>query len=141
MTGKGAGMGGAAASGLGALARMAVRFGVVGLASIAVYFAILFALRPVISAVAVLAFVAYIGSMAFNYVAQSRFTFGADARDRGAMARYVTMHLGCMAFNSGAMHLLVEVMGMGLWTAQAMVTLCVAGSSFLLSRFWVYRAT
>lgn len=118
--------------------RKAVKFGAVGLSSVAVYFVILALLRPVIASVALLAAVAYVGSAVFNYIAQSRFTFDADTRDTGAMLRYGLMHGLCIVINSAGMHLSVVVWGLNFWLSQLAVTVLVAGTSFLLSYLWVY---
>ena len=117
----------------------ALKFGLVGLCSIGVYFLLLYALRPLVGPIWLLAGLAYVGSMGFNYIAQSVFTFQTKAQDLGTVKRYVWMHIGCMVFNSASMYGLVELLGLNLWTSQVAVTVCVAGLSFLLSRYWVYR--
>lgn len=127
-----------ARGGLAALIWTAVRFGVVGLSSIAVYFVILWALRPVITPIAVLAAVAYLGSMVYNYVVQARVTFRTSAADGGTVVRYLGMHGLCLAINSAGMYVLVERMGSGVWLSQLAVTVIVAGISFALSYLWVY---
>lgn len=117
----------------------AVKFGAMGLSSIAVYFVILAILRPLIPSVALLAALAYVGSAVFNYLAQSRVTFGADTRDYGAVLRYMAMHGLCVFINSAGMHLLVVVWSRSFWLSQLWITALVAGTSFMVSYLWVYR--
>ena len=121
------------------LIRLAIRFAMVGLASVGVYFVFLALLRPMIADTVILTGTAYVASAVFNYLAQSLFTFRARAADAGSVGRYMVMHGLCMAINSGLMHVLVDRLGMNLWLAQIGVTGVVAATSFTLSYLWVYR--
>jgi putative flippase GtrA len=116
-----------------------IKFGLVGLSSIAVYFVILFLLQPFVDSVALLAALSYIGSAVFNYFGQSKVTFNSDVRDYGALLRYVAMHGLCIVINSTGMHFMVTVWQNNLWLSQVCLTVIIAGTSFLLSYFWVYR--
>ena len=91
-----------------------IKFGLVGLSSIAIYFVILFLLQPFVDSVALLAALSYIGSAVFNYFGQSKVTFNSDVRDYGAFLRYVAMHGLCIVINSTGMHFMVTV-----WLAVA----------------------
>ncbi|MFV0299850.1 MAG: GtrA family protein [Paracoccus sp. (in: a-proteobacteria)] len=118
----------------------AVKFGLVGVLTLAIYALLLALVRPMVSMASVAAATAYIGSAVFNYVLQSRFTFRSTQSDRVAIGRYALMHLFCMGLNSAGMFLLVDRMGLGLWGSQVAVTLVVVATSFVLSSAWVYRA-
>lgn len=116
----------------------AVKFGLVGVSSIGVYFVLLYLFRPVIESIWLLTGLAYIGSMLFNYLTQSLFTFQVRGRDGRMVWRYICLHAGCMVFNSASMFVLVDVLVFNLWLAQLCVTFCIAASSFLLSKYWVF---
>ena len=116
-----------------------VRFGVVGLGSIGVYFAFLFVLRPVVPETVTLTALCYVLSTVFNYLLQSTFTFGAKASRLGSMLRYIAMHGFCIFINSGLMYVLVDLLGHPLYLIQLGVTCIVAAVSFLMSYVWVYR--
>lgn len=129
---------GAPAPGLRRLFRLGLRFGLVGAASVLVYFGVLVVLTPLIASTVVLTAVSYAASAAFNYLLQSTFTFGARAIDAGAVARYLVMHGACMTLNSLLMFGAVDLHGTGVLRAQVAVTAVVAATSFVLSCLWVY---
>lgn len=115
-----------------------IRFGVVGLGSIAVYFLVLYLLNGKIADTIILTGVAYVTSAVFNFVLQNYFTFKAKGVGAGRVLKYVLMHLLCMTINSGLMYVLVDVAGNNLFVSQLFVTGIVAGVSFGLSYFVVY---
>lgn len=114
------------------------KFGFVGLATVGVYFVVLALARPVAPGVVALSLLAYMVSAVFNFIAQARVTFGIQPNGN-KLGRYILMHLLCMGLNSGLMYLLVERVGLGLYSAQFLVTGVIATTSFVLSRLWVYR--
>lgn len=114
------------------------KFGVVGLTTVGLYFVVLALARPFITNVVVLSLFAYVASAVFNFVAQARFTFGSTPTG-SRLVRYILMHLLCMGMNATLIHTLIERMGVGFYPAQIMVTFIIAGTSFVLSRLWVYR--
>lgn len=124
---------------LRALFRTAVRFGLVGIATVGVYFAVLAALHPVLKNIVYLSASAYAISAVFNYIVQSQVTFGVSFADGRAVIRYLAMHGGLMGLNSVLMYLLVTVLELWLYGAQLLVTCIVAISSFAISHAWVYR--
>lgn len=126
------------ASGLSGILRAGLRFAAVGFASVGVYFLFLFLLRPLIPSVAGLAAAAYLGSMVFNFLGQSRFTFRTRSVNRTMLLRYVVMHGVCAGLNSAGMHVLVAVSGFDLWVSQLCVTALVTATSFAMSYLWVY---
>lgn len=114
------------------------KFGLVGLTTVGIYFAVLALARPMVQGVVALSLLAYTVSAVFNFAVQAHVTFGTRP-DGAKLRRYILMHLLCMGMNSGLMHLLVDRAGLGLYGAQVLVTGVIAATSFLLSRFWVYR--
>mgnify|MGYP003578272526 CR=1 FL=1 len=75
------------------LAWLVTRFGLVGVASAAVYFVCLFLWRPFVTDTILLTAISYVVSAVFNFLAQSRFTFKVNA-GQSSLARYAAMH-GC----------------------------------------------
>lgn len=125
-------------TGLRHLVSLGTRFAIVGLGSVAVYFAFLYVLAPLIANTVVLTGFCYASSAVFNYALQSSFTFRSRAISARAASRYMAMHGLCMGLNSVLMHALVDRLGASLFLAQAGVTGIVAMTSFLLSYLWVY---
>lgn len=121
-------------------ARRLVRFAVVGLASTALYFAMLLALAGTGLPVWLLTTACYAASMVFNYLAQARYTFRARAGSWSGVIRYAVMHAAAMVFNAAAMTGLTG-QGWPLLAAQVPVTGILTLSTFLLSRYWVFPGT
>lgn len=84
---------------------------------------------------------AFLISAAFNYLANARFTFAAQAdpaRNASQQLRFGLMvGLGC-ALNAGLLHLAVGL-GAHPVLAQLFATTGVLVSNFTLSRLWVFR--
>ena len=124
-------------SGLPRLVWLGLKFGLVGVASVLIYFGVLVALRPLVPNTVTLTTISYVISAGFNYVVQSTCTFRTAAGAR-SMLRYVVMHAICMTVNSAMMFAVVDLYGASIIPAQVMVTTVVAGLSFVLSYLWVY---
>ncbi len=120
------------------LFRTGAKFGLVGLTTVGLYFLVLTLARPFIANVVALSLLAYVASAAFNFVAQARFTFGSTPTGT-RLTRYMLMHLLCMGLNATLIHSLITRIGMEFYTAQILVTVIIAGTSFVLSKLWVYR--
>ena len=118
-------------------ARRLGRFVAVGLASTALYFALLALLGGAGLPVWLLTTACYAASMVFNYLAQARYTFRARAGSASGVARYAAMHAVAMAFNAAAMTALARE-GLPLLAAQIPVTAVVTLGTFLASRHWVF---
>jgi putative flippase GtrA len=113
------------------------RFALVGLASTGLYFGLLVALAGAIGRVWLLTMLCYAASMAFNYLAQARYTFRAGAASATRLRRYALMHAAAMALNSAAMTALAAL-GWPLLVAQVLVTGALTLGTFLTSRHWVF---
>ena len=125
-------------TGLRELLWTGTKFGAVGLTTVGLYFVVLALARPFIANIVVLSLTAYVASAVFNFAAQARVTFGSTPTG-ARLVRYILMHLLCMAMNATLIHTLVERIGMGFYPAQLLVTVIIAGTSFILSHLWVYR--
>ena len=121
------------------LLNVAWKFGFVGVASVAVYFLVLFTLRPMIGGTVALTAISYVASAVFNFAMQSTFTFRTRATNAASAGRYVVAHGVCMAANSLMMLLAVDGVGIPLFPAQLATSAVVAGLSFLLAYSWVYQ--
>ena len=115
------------------------KFGLVGLGSVGVYFLVLLVLRDRIDDIVDLTAISYVASAVFNYLLQRYVTFNSSRPRAGSWFRYVCLHVLCMTLNSGLMSFLVEMQRFGLIPSQVLVTIIVAGTSFLLSYLWVYK--
>lgn len=118
---------------------LTVRFGLVGLGSVGVYFIALFLLHPVIDNTITLTGTAYVISAIFNFILQNFFTFRAEKIHSGKVVKYILMHGLCMVINSTVMYLLVDQAGQNLYVSQAITTAIVAAVSFALSSLYVYK--
>jgi putative flippase GtrA len=117
----------------------ALKFGLVGACSVAVYFAALLGLRHQIPQIALLTMTCYVLSAVFNFAAQRGFTFRARRPKPGTLIRYVAQHGILMGLNSVLMIIFVQSIGLPLVPAQFITTATVAAASFGLSYLWVYK--
>jgi putative flippase GtrA len=115
------------------------RFGLIGVASTGIYFVLLILLRPVIGSTILLTSLCYGTAMFFNFFAQGLFTFRAKKLTGIHLVRYIMMQGAALVVNSGAMYMAVDQWGLGLISAQLIVTACVTIGSYLASQNWVYR--
>lgn len=115
------------------------RFVLIGVASTGIYFVLLILLRPVIDSVILLTALCYGTAMFFNFFAQGLFTFRAKKLTSIHLSRYFIMQGAALVINSGAMYMAVDRWGLGLISAQLIVTACVTICSYLASQNWVYR--
>ena len=115
------------------------RFILIGLASTAVYFALLLALRSVIASTTILAALCYALSMCFNYVAQGLWTFQTQRLSTRSLGRYAIVQGMALAINALAMGILVDGLGWALLLSQVLVTGFVAVCVYVLSAIWVYQ--
>lgn len=115
-----------------------LRFVLIGLASTALYFGLLIALRGAIPGTFALTAVCYALSMVFNFAAQGLFTFRAARLTGQSARRYAVMQIGALLANSLAMVALVDGLGAPLLVAQLGVTGAVAAAVYVISKRWVY---
>ena len=119
------------------LGRM-VRFGLVGVLSVGLYmllFTTIVRLVPPVPA----SLLAYLLSMVVNFVLQARFSFRQQALSGTSAVRFVLMHMLCMGLNSSLLWLTTGPLGLPVLPAQSAIVVFIAGLSYVISRFWVYR--
>lgn len=116
------------------------RFASVGLASSAIYFALLW-LCTVLTGwpAGVCGTIAYASGIAFNYVLQKSFTFKSGKRHHQAGPRYAVIHLGGMLLNGGFLWLGVDLAGWSYIPVQIVATGVVTVWSYLGQRFWAFQ--
>ena len=118
--------------------RSAAKYGIVGVANVAIDF-ILYALL-------VSAGVWYVAAKALSLVVATAngytwnrvWTFRAGRHRTTMLSKYVTVQIGCYVINIAILTLLVELLGMGPVSAQAVALPVVAGLSFLAQRIWTF---
>ncbi len=118
-----------------------LRFGLIGVASTGIYFALLVLLRPAITSTILLTALCYGMAMIFNFLAQGLFTFRAKKLTGTQLVRYVIMQGTALIINSGAMFVGVDKWGLALIPTQLLVTACVTTGTYLASKNWVYTAS
>jgi putative flippase GtrA len=120
--------------------RELLRFGSVGLASSAVYFALLWLVTRLTSWPAgISGTIAYALSIVVNYVLQKSFTFKSDRRHQQAGPRYLLIHLGGMLLNGGFLWLGVDLAGWSYIPVQLAAMVVVTIWSYLGQRFWAFQ--
>jgi putative flippase GtrA len=117
-----------------------VRFGSVGAASSAIYFALLWVLTVLTTwPTAVRGTLAYGSGIALNYALQKSFTFKSGRRHQQAGPRYLLIHLGGMILNAGFLWLGVDVAGWNYILVQVAAMCVVTIWSYLGQRFWAFQ--
>jgi putative flippase GtrA len=120
--------------------RELLRFGSVGLASSAIYFALLWLVTRLTGWPAgVCGTIAYAFSIVLNYVLQKSFTFKSGRRHQQAGPRYLLIHLGGMLLNGGFLWLGVDVSGWSYIPVQLGAMVVVTIWSYLGQRFWAFQ--
>jgi len=84
----------------------------------------------------------FCAALAIVFPIQKYWTFRDDTthRTRTQFIAYGMIALGSLLANVLLMHLFVEYMGIGIYIAQALTIVLVAGASFLLNRFITFRS-
>jgi putative flippase GtrA len=118
--------------------RHAAKYGIVGVANVAIDF-LLYALLVsggvwYVAAKALSLIVATANGYTWNRV----WTFRAGRHRTTMLSKYVTVQIGCYVVNIAVLTLLVEVVGMGAISAQAVALPFIAGLSFLAQRIWTF---
>jgi putative flippase GtrA len=115
-------------------AGLILRFGVVGLINTAFGYAVFVALTKLGSGSGLALVGATIAGIAFNFQTMRRLVFRAD----GGIARFVLVYGGTLLINWIALHMLLAY-GLTAMGAQAVLTLPLAGISFMAQRFFVFN--
>jgi len=117
-----------------------LRFTAVGLATAALYYALLFVAVELLGVSAVVASAGvYVLVIAFNYAAHYRWTFALSSPHTAAIKRFLFM-TGCGFFiNLSIMYLCVSLLHWNYLFAQAVAMGVIIVWNFVLSSLWVFR--
>lgn len=117
-----------------------VRFAIVGVAVAAVYAILFFLFREIGLARWVSSVLAFGSAVAFQYLAQTVFTFRASLNAQGQLPRFLVT----IGFGLAISTLITSIVGPALDWPEAIsvlvVTVVLPVTNFLLFRLWVYRA-
>jgi len=84
--------------------------------------------------------VGYVASVGVSYLGNSRLTFRRPALHGPQFVRFTTISLAGLAINLATVYAATHALGWPLWLAMAPVVLVVPASTFLMSKFWAFRA-
>jgi putative flippase GtrA len=117
----------------------AARYGAVGVANVAIDFA-LYALLVTLGVWYPLAkALSLTVATANGYYVNRTWTFRAGPHRHVLLARYVTVQAGCYLANVALLFALVEGAGLSKIGAQVVALPAIAGASFLTQRLWTFR--
>jgi putative flippase GtrA len=117
-----------------------VRFGVVGLTSVGIYFGLLWFFGVLTSfSLTLRATLAYGLGIIFNYVAQKTFTFRSSRQHEHAGPRYLAVQFGGMAINSGVIWFGVDVEHWWFPAVQFVAILLTASWSYVGQKYWAFH--
>lgn len=84
--------------------------------------------------------VGYAASVGVSYLGNSRLTFRRPALHGPQFVRFTTISLTGLAINLATVYAATHALGWPLWLAMAPVVMVVPASTFLMSKFWAFRA-
>lgn len=120
--------------------RQLTRFAVVGIASNATLYALFVLLTFLGLDPKVAMTLLFILGVLANFVANRIWTFGHRGRPAGALARYAVLYLGGYLTNLAGLAWFVDVEGKDPRLVQAVLIVFIAGATFLVQKYWVFRA-
>jgi putative flippase GtrA len=117
-----------------------VRFGMVGLASLGIYFGLLWLFGALTElSLLIRATLAYGLGIVFNYLVQKSFTFRSQRQHQHAGPRYLVVQLGGMAINSVALWVGVDVAHWWYPPVQLAAIGLTAMWSYWGQKFWAFQ--
>lgn len=116
------------------------RFGVVGIAAMAVHWLVVAALVPLGLAPLLANIVAFAVAFNVSYAGHRHWTFAATARHESTFKRFLGVALLSFALNEILYYLLLRA-GLEYRVALFLVLVAVAALTFVLSRYWAFRST
>jgi putative flippase GtrA len=118
--------------------RFAVNGGGVALVAVATYClcAVLLGWAPLLAN-----FVAYATQLALGYQMHRLYSFRQSSTNFFSMARYLVMSVAAFALNSLWVWLLTAILGLASWTPIILMVAATPIMTFLVARYWVFRAT
>lgn len=116
-----------------------MRFGVSGLATEVIYFALLWvsSMWPTLP-MWWRATMAYAGSIVFNYFAQRTFTFRSRKQHSHSTPRFLAVHAVGMALNSGTLGIMVDWLELSFLVSQVVAIGLVAVWSYFGQKRWAF---
>jgi putative flippase GtrA len=118
--------------------RHAIKYGIVGVANVAIDFA-LYALLVSVGVWYPLAkTLSLLVATANGYTFNRLWTFRAGGHQNIVLTKYVTVQALCLTANLALLALLIEWGGLGKVTSQAMALPAIALASFLAQRLWTF---
>jgi putative flippase GtrA len=115
------------------------RFGVMGALSTALYLSIMLPLKWLITAqLWLVAVLAYLLSMAVNYVLQRRITFRSHRRHQEAVTRFVVVQLIGLGLNALVLDQLVTQRHYPFWFGQGVAVVLTSIWSYGAQKVWVF---
>ena len=85
-------------------------------------------------------FAGYLGSVGVSYLGNSRLTFRRPALHGPQFARFATISLAGLAINQAIVFVCAHLWGWPLKLALIPVVIVVPASTFVMSKFWAFRA-
>lgn len=116
-----------------------MRFGAMGLASTGIYLAFMIPLRWALGEpLWLVSGIAYLLSMAINYLLQRTVTFRSQRRHQEAVTRFIVVQLIALGLNSCLLELLVKRMHHPFWLGQTVAVFVTAVFSYGAQKAWVF---
>lgn len=123
---------------VGRESRHAVKYGIVGVSNVAIDFA-LYALLVSLGVWYPLAkTLSLVVATANGYTFNRLWTFRAGAHRNVILGRYVAVQASCLSANIAVLAVLIDIVGLGRVTAQAIALPAIALGSFLAQRLWTF---
>lgn len=120
--------------------RQLMRFGVVGVAAMAVHWAVVALLVPLGSEPLLANIVAFAVAFNVSYAGHRHWTFAATNAAHSTFKRFLGVALLSFALNEALYYMLLKA-GMEYRVALLVVLIAVAALTFVLSRFWAFRGS
>jgi putative flippase GtrA len=118
--------------------RQLLRFGAVGIAAMAVHWAVVALLVPLGSQPLLANIAAFAVAFNVSYAGHRHWTFAAAHTSHSTFKRFLGVALLSFALNEALYYLLLRA-GMEYRLALMVVLVAVAALTFVLSRFWAFR--
>jgi len=117
-----------------------LRYGAIGLASNAALYAAYLLISWLGLGPKVAMSTVYCAGVLGTFVFNRRWAFSHDGAVSGALVRYAATYAGAYVFNMTAVLVLVDIVGLPhRWVVLALIFIS-AGITFLVQKFWVFRA-
>ncbi|MBV9997222.1 MAG: GtrA family protein [Caulobacteraceae bacterium] len=116
-------------------------FVVVGVVATALHVATALAVQRLAAAGPMAASIAgYAASVGLSYVGNSLLTFRRPVMHGPQFAKFAAISLAGLALNQAIVFVCAHLIGWPLWQALIPVALIVPAATFLMSKFWAFRA-